>query len=172
MILAFDTYYFEDKAKTVGLAFENWTNNLIINTYVETLSGIDEYVSGEFYKRELPCIVSILNQINLTACEAIIIDGFVVLNDDEKLGLGGHLFQTLKGKIPVIGVAKNNFLQLEKLKREVMRGESKKPLYITAKGIDLDEAAARIKNMDGQFRLPDVLKKVDALGRIVTNTED
>ena len=50
MILAFDTYYFEDKARTVALQFENWNDEEESLIFDETLSGISEYVSGEFYK--------------------------------------------------------------------------------------------------------------------------
>ena len=165
MILAFDTYYFEDKAKTVCIQFENWTDCVIATTYEETLSGIEEYKSGEFYKRELPCILSLLKTIDLSRCEAIIIDGFVILDDDQHDGLGGHLYNSLNGKIPVIGVGKNNFLRIEKFKKEVFRGDSKKALYVTSKGIDLEEASALIQNMAGEYRIPDLLKKVDSLGR-------
>lgn len=165
MILAFDTYYFEDKAKTIGLEFNQWTDEQESNTYEETLEGISEYVSGEFYKRELPCILSLLKKINLDHCEAIIIDGFVVLNDEDKNGLGGYLYQELGEKIPIIGVAKNNFNQITQHKRAVYRGESRKPLYITAKGIDLDEAALKIEQMHGEYRIPHLLKKVDSIGR-------
>ncbi len=165
MILAFDTYYFEDKARTVALQFENWNDEEESLIFDETLSGISEYVSGEFYKRELPCILSLLKQIDLTNCEAIIIDGFVVLDDIGKLGLGGYLYEALEENIPIIGVAKNSFSQIETLKKAVLRGESKKPLYITAKGIDLTVAADKIKNMNGEYRIPNILKRVDAIGR-------
>ncbi len=165
MILAFDTYYYEDKAKTVAIQFEKWQDTEETNVYEETLSGISEYVSGEFYKRELPCIVSLLAQINLTQCEAIVIDGFVILNDERKLGLGGYLYEKLNPRIPIIGVAKNNFAKINTEKKAVLRGESKKPLYITTMGIDLDFAAQKIKEMAGEYRIPDILKKVDSLGR-------
>ncbi|TCI90024.1 endonuclease V [Tenacibaculum sp. M341] len=165
MILAFDTYYFEDKARTIALQFENWNDEQESLIFDETLSGISEYVSGEFYKRELPCILSLLKQIDLTNCEAIIIDGFVVLDDIGKLGLGGYLHEALEENIPIIGVAKNNFSQIETLKKAVLRGESKKPLYITAKGVDLTVAADKIKNMNGEYRIPNILKRVDAIGR-------
>ena len=46
------------------------------------------------------------------------------------------------------------------------RGESKKPLFITAKGIDLDLAAHHIKEMYGPYRFPDLLKQVDSIGRL------
>lgn len=165
MILAFDTYYYEDKARTIALQFENWQDTEETNVYEETLSGISEYVSGEFYKRELPCIVSLLAQIDLTQCKAIVIDGFVILNDERKLGLGGYLYEKLNPRIPIIGVAKNNFAKINSQKKAILRGESKKPLYITTVGIDLDFAAQKIKEMAGEYRMPDILKKVDSLGR-------
>ncbi len=165
MILAFDTYYYEDKARTIALQFENWQDLEESQVFDETLSGINEYVSGEFYKRELPCILSLLKQIDLTHCEAIIVDGFVVLDDEGKLGLGGYLYKALNSKIPIIGVAKNNFSKIEKLKEPVLRGESKKPLYVTAMGIDLEFAAKKIREMSGEYRFPNILKRVDSFGR-------
>jgi len=166
MILAFDTFYFEDKAKTVAIEFESWTNETITKVYEETISGIDEYIPGEFYKRELPCILSLLKQIDLTHCQTIIIDGFVVLNDEDAIGLGGYLYKELEEKIPVLGVAKNNYAKINTQKRAVYRGESKKPLYITVKGLNLDIAADSIKHMTGNYRFPDLLKQVDSLGRL------
>ncbi|GGP05254.1 endonuclease V [Cloacibacterium rupense] len=165
MILAFDTYYFENNAKTVCIQFEKWNDTTITKTFVEIISGIEEYKSGEFYKRELPCILSLLKVIDLSECEAIIIDGFVIIDDNQNDGLGGYLFKSLNFKIPIIGVAKNNFSKIEKFKKEILRGESKKPLYITSKGINLNEAAELIRNMHGKHRIPDLLKNVDSLGR-------
>lgn len=169
MILAFDTYYFEDKARTVAIAFENWQDAQETTVYEETIAGINEYVPGEFYKRELPCILSLLKQIPLENCKAIIIDGFVVLDDDGKLGLGGYLYEALSNKTPIIGVAKNNFSAIHILKEAVYRGNSQKPLYVTSKGINLQIAADKIKNMDGTYRIPTLLKKVDSLGRGITD---
>lgn len=165
MILAFDTYYFDDKAKTVAIQFDQWTSESITQSYTETITGIDEYTPGEFYKRELPCILSLLKQIDLSNCEAIIIDGFVVLDDENKIGLGGYLYNALEQNTPVIGVAKNDFIKIQDNKRLVYRGESKKPLYITSKGIHLDQAAECIQQMAGSYRFPDLLKQVDSLGR-------
>lgn len=165
MILVFDTYYSKDKAKTVAIQFKNWKENAVEQIYEETLSGVNEYVSGEFYKRELPCILSLLKQIDLSNCEAIIIDGFVYLNDENKKGLGAYLFEALEEKIPIIGVAKNDFKELNKSKIAVYRGESKKALFVTCAGTGLKKAALNIKNLKGNYRIPDILKQVDALGR-------
>ncbi|CAM1349141.1 endonuclease V [Tenacibaculum halocynthiae] len=165
MILAFDTYYFENQAKTVCIQFNNWNSKETTKVYEETLTGISDYIPGEFYKRELPCILSLLKKINLDNCYAIIIDGFVFLDDNKKLGLGGHLYKSLKNNIPVIGVAKNDFKNINTHKTSIVRGNSKKALHITAIGMDVNIAAKKIKEMHGEFRFPDLLKKVDSLGR-------
>ncbi|MDR3056795.1 MAG: endonuclease V [Prevotella sp.] len=163
MFLAFDTYYYDNKAKTVCIQFNNWTDNEPSETYIEVLEGVAEYVPGEFFRREMPCILSLLKTIQLENLEAIIVDGFVVLDDNNKLGLGGHLYESLNAQYPIIGVAKSNFAQIEKNKRAVFRGESQKPLYVTAIGTDIDEAAENVKNMSGKFRFPDLLKLLDTL---------
>lgn len=163
MILAFDTYYVDGKARTICLAFERWTDTEPTATYSETLDEVEEYTPGAFYKRELPCILSLLNTMGPMNMEAIIIDGFVTLNDEGDLGLGGHLHAKLGGSIPVIGVAKTNFATTGKNKRELMRGGSKRPLYITALGIDLDKATECIRTMHGNFRIPTLLKQLDGL---------
>jgi deoxyribonuclease V len=161
MILAFDTYYFNDKAKTVCIEFEDWAEKDNFQLYTETLEHIEEYIPGEFYRRELPCILSLLNKINHDNIDVIVVDGYVFLDDDGKPGLGGHLYSALQNKIPVIGVAKSNFQTIEKLKMPLLRGDSKNPLFITSIGIGIEEATAQIRQMDGQFRIPTLLKILD-----------
>lgn len=163
MILAFDTYYFENKAKTVCLLFESWTDDRPLNIFTEIVEDVEEYIPGEFYKRELPCILSLLQRIDMVLVEYIVIDGFVILDDKMKLGLGGYLYESLHSKIPVIGVAKTNFATIQKLKKEIIRGESIKPLYITSMGIDLELAASFILQMHGIYRFPSLLKQLDNL---------
>ena len=165
MILALDTYYFEDKAKTVGLEFANWTDKIETNIYAETLENVVDYTSGEFYKRELPCILSLVERCNLKEYEVIIVDGYVYLDDAGKFGLGGYLYVSLYQEIPIIGVAKTNFFTINKNKKRLLRGESNKPLFITSIGIDLNDATERIRIMDGAFRIPTLLKKLDRLTR-------
>ncbi|MEM1120641.1 MAG: endonuclease V [Bacteroidota bacterium] len=163
MILAFDTYYFDDKAKTVCLTFEDWSDTAPQNIYEETIIGIAAYESGSFYKRELPCILSLLKNVKtaVNSVEAIIIDGFVVLDDQNKLGLGGYLFHELGATIPIVGVAKSEFHSNNKNVKELFRGTSKKPLFISALGMDLETAFERIKSMSGNFRMPTLLQILD-----------
>jgi len=165
MIYAFDTFYYEDKARTACIAFENWDDKEAAAVYIRYHEGIEEYRSGEFFKRELPCIMNVLNEIKPTENDIIIVDGYVTLNDEGKMGLGGYLYHELKERIPVIGVAKNLFNQPNEKRLALTRGDSKKPLYITAMGMDLQQACEYIKGMDGEYRLPTLLKKMDQLSR-------
>ena len=163
MILAFDTYYFDGKAKTVCLEFTEWNQSENIKVHTEIIDNVEEYIPGEFYKRELPCILSLLNKIDLTNLEVIIVDGFVYLDDEKKYGLGGHLYEKLNKKTPIIGVAKTNFASIEKDKKSLIRGESAKPLYVTAIGIELEEAFKKVESMAGEFRMPTLLREMDRL---------
>lgn len=164
MILAFDTYYKEENAKTVCLVFNDWTDSKPMNIYEEILNGVENYEPGSFYKRELPCILSLLKkvEIEIKNITVIIVDGFVLLDDDNKLGLGGYLYKQLNSKIAVIGVAKSGFHQNKKNVKELLRGESEKPLYISAMGIELNKAFEHIKSMYGIYRIPKLLQILDS----------
>jgi len=165
VILAFDTFYYNNHAKTVCLAFAHWAAVTPENVYTEVLDNIEDYTPGQFYKRELPCILSLLAAIPLHGIEAIVIDGFVYLDDEKMPGLGGYLYNALGGSIPVIGVAKSNFATIDKEKLALYRGNSQRPLYITAVGLPLTEAANNIKAMTGEYRMPALLKLLDGMTR-------
>lgn len=162
MIAAFDTQYLNDSATTACVCFDNWSDTFPMQEFVEQTHKIAPYEPGKFYKRELPCITSLLKNNNLQP-HIIIVDGYVWLNENQ-IGLGGHLYNVLAQQIPVIGVAKTRFKLHSKVK-EVFRGSSQNPLYVSAIGIDLDEAAQNIELMDGVFRIPTLLKRVDQLCR-------
>lgn len=163
VILAFDTYYFDGKAKTVCIEFNEWNQSKNYKVHTETIDNVEEYIPGEFYRRELPCILSLLNQFDLKNIDIIIVDGFVYLDDNKKHGLGGHLYEKLEKNIPIIGVAKTNFAAINKDKKVLLRGDSQKPLFITSIGIDLEDAFQKIENMAGEFRIPTLLKELDRL---------
>ncbi|MFH6964624.1 endonuclease V [Flavobacterium plurextorum] len=162
-ILAFDTYYFDGKAKTVCLEFLNWNESKNYKVHTEIIENVEDYIPGEFYRRELPCILSLLDKIDLKTVQVIIVDGFVYLDDDKKYGLGGHLYEKLNREIPIIGVAKTNFASIENDKKALVRGDSKKPLYVTAIGTDLEDALEKVESMAGEFRIPTLLKEMDRL---------
>ncbi|HEY6142185.1 MAG TPA: endonuclease V [Flavobacterium sp.] len=162
MILAIDVYYKENEAKVVAVLF-NWENETPQSIVIDEIRGIEDYVSGEFYKRELPCIESILQKVDLNDIEAVIIDGHIYVDDDGTFGLGGYTWESLVKKIPVIGVAKTSFFRNKNTVKEVFRGESKKPLYVSSIGIDLDIATNLIKKMHGDYRIPTILKELDRI---------
>ena len=162
MKIAIDVFYKEDTAKIVAAVFDHWTDQSPGKILIKYKSPVADYVPGEFYKRELPCLTAIIEDLELSKIEVIIVDGYVYLDDNCKPGLGTYLYRFLKEKVPVIGVAKTSYFQNAKLVKEVLRGESKQPLYITAIGIDLDQAALNIRSMHGGFRMPHILKLIDS----------
>lgn len=159
--LIIDIFYKGDSAKVVGGFFTGWNDKELAKQAVSIMTGIEEYIPGEFYKRELPCILSFLEDHPQEPVELIIIDGYVFLDNQMKKGLGAWLYESLAGKIPIIGVAKSRFHGNEQYVQEITRGKSHTPLYISSAGIELEEASQRVKNMSGDYRLPQLIKQVD-----------
>ncbi|KAB1160344.1 endonuclease V [Tenacibaculum aiptasiae] len=161
MLLAIDVYYNEQSAKVVGALF-SWEDKEPQKIITCTYPNVLPYESGMFYKRELPCILELLKKVKLNKLTAIIVDGHCFVNNDKKNGLGGYLWESLGKKVPIIGIAKRSFNNTEKVSREVYRGESTNPLYVSVIDFDLDEAIANIKEMHGEYRMPTILKQVDS----------
>lgn len=129
----------------------------------ERVTWLDEvapYEPGAFYKRELPAVHALLDP--LPPLDLLIVDGYVDLDPDGRPGLGAHVHDELR--IPVIGVAKTAFHSATHAV-PVRRGAAERPLFITAAGVPLTDAAALVTAMAGAFRLPDALRRVDALAR-------
>jgi len=161
MILALDTYYSEYEAKTVGVLFA-WDDEQPKKILTDVTTNFEEYKSGQFYKRELPCILNLLNNNSiLQQVDIIIVDGYVYTNNDYTLGLGGFLYNALGRKTPVIGVAKRRFFDTDKIAFPILRGNSKNPLYISSIGVDIQFACMHVQNMKGKFRIPQILKLLD-----------
>ena len=67
--------------------------------------------------------------------------------------------------MPVIGVAKTAFRTATHAV-PIVRGESSaRPLFITAAGMSRHQAADLVHHMAGRHRLPDALRRADALAR-------
>ena len=161
MIACFDVDYKQTLGHIGGVLIRKWTATQSFKTYNLVVSDIEEYIPGQFYKRELPCILQLMDTI-VEPIDLIVVDGYVWLTPDKK-GLGAYLYEALNENIPVVGVAKNYFKDTQAIK--VLRGESKKPLYITAAGIDEEWAAQQVQKMAGEYRFPTILKEVDHLCR-------
>ncbi len=78
LYLAIDACYTNNEGHVAGVEFTQ--DSAVKNTYFSHLEYVAEYQSGEFYKRELPCIKKLLEEHQLTP-ECIIIDGYVYLEN-------------------------------------------------------------------------------------------
>jgi deoxyribonuclease V len=162
MKVCLDVQYHPTHAIAAAVLFNTWSD--VTPTRVSTVhvNDVAPYEPGAFYKRELPCLLAVLETI-FEPLELILVDGFVFLDHDQKYGLGGRLYDALGQKIPVCGVAKTAFQHAPAL--EVWRGESEKPLFVSSIGIEVSQTAACVQVMHGQHRIPTLLKAVDSLAR-------
>lgn len=158
-ILATDVHYTAPGAVAAGVLFDDWGAATPLRTVISRFDTVEDYVPGAFYRRELPCLLGLLRDHALHP-DVIVVDGHVFLDDAGRAGLGKHLFDALGGRVPVIGVAKTAFVGMD-VRFEVLRGDSRRPLYVTAAGLPLKEAQAHIRAMHGAHRLPTLQKQVD-----------
>lgn len=163
MIACFDVDYKDEekKAQIAGIILQKSTDETPLKAYTLQIEAVAPYEPGAFYKRELPCILQLLNQMT-EPIDLIIVDSYVWLEGSKK-GLGAYLFEALAEGIPVIGVAKSKFRNAAAI--EVYRGDSQKPLFVTAAGISPAAAAWHVQHMAGPYRFPALLKYVDSLCR-------
>src|SRR5262245_14343738 len=136
-IVALDVDYRDTSAFAAGVWFRNWDSADTEFEKTVEFTNVAEYKSGEFFRRELPCLLGVLAAG--PEPRLIVIDGYVWLEDDRP-GLGARLFESLGRKTPIIGVAKTRFLS-SKSAVSVCRGESESPLFVTAVGVDVSQAA-------------------------------
>ena len=162
MIIAVDVQYGESIARAAGVSFDAWTDAKERAVKVIERAVPADYQPGHFYERELPCILPLVRAfLDEGAIEAVVIDGYVDVGVDRP-GLGRRLFDALDRGMPVIGVAKNEFVGAPGA--ALLRGESKSPLWVTSTA-DLDHAVRAIASMSGEHRIPTLLKRVDRLAR-------
>ena len=161
MVALFDVDYKENKAHAAAIVINNWQSDAPVKTYTTIIENIEDYKPGEFYKRELPCLVSLINLVE-EEINTLVVDSYVWVG--KKKGLGAYLYDFLKSKYPVIGVAKSRFKDNNQCV-EVFRGNSNNPLYVSAIGTDLIEAKDCIASMTGKYRMPTMLKLVDKLSK-------
>lgn len=164
MIGFFDVFYNDDGTAQGGCAIvDSFEDSVPKEEHIVTIDKVAPYESGAFYKRELPCLLKMINIIGKEKLDVIVIDGYVNLTKEHH-GLGYHLYEALGEEIPIIGVAKNKF-KTEDQSVEILRGFSTKPLFITSIGMEVARAAAKIGFMHGEDRIPTIIKMADSLSR-------
>jgi len=159
LIACLDVDYRSKCAVAAALWFRGWNAAVPQQQAVLGFEEVADYEPGQFYKRELPCLLGVLKLGPRPA--VIVVDGYVWLGADVP-GLGAHLHHELG--IPVIGVAKTLYAMATDAK-EILRGTSRTPLYVSAVGVKPEAAADWIESMHGSHRLPTLLKQVDRLAR-------
>jgi len=128
---------------------------------VADLAEVAAYRPGAFYLRELPALRAVL--AGVAGLTLLVVDGYVDLAPDgDRPGLGAHAHEAFG--VPVVGVAKTAFRSATHAV-EVVRGGATRPLYVTAAGLPVTDAAELVAGMAGPYRLPDAVRRVDALAR-------
>ncbi|GHH73466.1 endonuclease V [Promicromonospora soli] len=162
---AVDVQYLDDGGARAALVVaEDATFSAVIEERTVLVERVAEYRPGKFYERELPPLRQVLSGV--APLDLLIVDGYVDLDPVRSPGLGAHVADA--GLAPVVlGVAKTRFRAATHAV-EVLRGESARPLYVTASGMALDAAADLVREMTGDARFPDALRRVDRLARGAT----
>jgi deoxyribonuclease V len=127
---------------------------------VAVVPKVAPYRPGEFYLRELPPLRAVLAAVS--GLGLLVVDGYADLDPGGRPGLGAYAHAEFG--IPVIGVAKSRFGTAAHAE-PVLRGTSVRPLFVTAAGMPRADAADLVRRMAGRYRLPDALRRVDALAR-------
>jgi deoxyribonuclease V len=66
MIAALDVRYDEDalSGQAAAVIFERWDDAAPLAEYTAIFDGVAPYVPGQFFKRELPCLLAVLGKID------------------------------------------------------------------------------------------------------------
>jgi deoxyribonuclease V len=162
-----DVHYKEnDGARAACVLAQSWESEAPSAMYVEAIKSVQPYQPGSFYRRELPCLVSVLGLLP-SPPDIVVIDGYVWLPPSIRPDLGAHLYESLGRSMPVVGIAKTAFAQVDRCAAvvPVLRGTSGNPLFVTAAGMDPDAAARCVRRMAGKHRIPEMLRITDRLSR-------
>ncbi len=165
MICCVDVHYDHQNATAALVLFDGWRSATPVQTFISKAGNVEQYQPGDFYKRELPALLAAIQMVSPVP-DYILVDGNVWLSDDKdnpKPGLGARLYEALQRQSAIIGIAKTRFATGVGI--EVLRGQSKTPLYVTAAGLNVNQAAAHVKDMHGQYRLPTIVRLTDQLAR-------
>lgn len=166
MTIAFlDVGYKGTEARAACVLAESWESDAPDSIYVQDINSVAPYEPGQFFRRELPCLLSVLRLLPALP-EIIVVDGYVWLSVG-RAGLGAHLYEALGRRVPVVGVAKTAFVGARScdIVAKVLRGRSRKPLFVSAAGITLDAATQGVRRLAGKHRIPEMIRIADRLSR-------
>ena len=163
MKAALDVHYSGESAVAACVAFRDWHDGEPTRLVRVAVPVGGRYRAGRFFERELPCLMTVLEEAR-EEFETIVIDGYVHLKSELGLGLGTHLARALEFSSMIIGVAKNPLRSADRFV-PVARGRSAKPLFVSALGCPLEDAARWVREMHGPHRIPTILRLADQHAR-------
>jgi len=158
-----DVFYRDRLAWAACVTFDRWVDARPRDVFTISLQVPAEYEPGHFYKRELPCLLAVLENAD-QRFEHIVIDSFVSLKPPLLKGLGARLAESLDACSAVIGVAKSS-LKIADRYVEIRRGNSLRPLYVSSVNCPIKDAVTFILSMHGQHRIPTLIGMADQAAR-------
>lgn len=164
MIAILDAAYGKDASASACVTAAAWDSARALGEFTHVTGPAAAYEPGEFYKRELPMLMSVLGMLP-SKPDVIVIDGYVWLGVEDRKGLGAHLHEALGGASAVVGIAKTKFQGANYWAAQVKRGTGDSPLFVTAAGLSLEDAAAAVRRMHGEHRIPVLVAQVDRAAR-------
>jgi deoxyribonuclease V len=162
MYFACDVQYEHGNGYAAGVCFDDWQAETITQVVRATVASVAEYEPGAFYRRELPCLLALLQAAGALP-KAVLVDGYVWLKDGQP-ALGARLFEATGGQFAVIGVAKSRLRNAGEY-IEVKRNTQTSALFVSSVGITVETAAAHVAGMHGKNRLPTILEMADREAR-------
>jgi deoxyribonuclease V len=163
-IACLDAAYTETAATAACVLLPAWDAAEPADVLTWRQGAAAAYEPGAFYKRELPLLISVLEQVKGRPA-TVVVDGYVWLDGHGRPGLGARLYEALARHVPVVGVAKTGFGEAGSWCIPVTRGNSRRPLFVSAAGIGAEEAARSVRAMHGRHRIPTLLRLVDRAAR-------
>ena len=162
MVIVIDVDYGESEACVAGVFAEEVYSTESCGFLRLKIKDYGDYESGQFYKRELPCVKAILEKVNPKVLDFIVVDGYADFGTD-RVSFGQAVYETYG--IPTIGIAKKACQYCVLSDTEVFRGSSHSPVFVTSYGISQEEAKSIVRRMSGKNRLPYLVKLADSYAR-------
>jgi deoxyribonuclease V len=161
VFVAADVHYLRSGgARAAAVVAADAAFSVVLAEKTATVPQVAPYRPGEFFARELPPLRAVLHDVR--GLGLLVVDGYADLDPAGRPGLGAYAHAEFG--VPVIGVAKTAFRTATHAVA-VRRGRSARPLFVTAAGMPVAEAADLVRHMTGPFRLPDALRRADVLAR-------
>ena len=97
MIACVDVDYRDDHAVAACVLFRDWLDAEPAAEWTHRVAPVAPYQPGQFYRRELPCLLAVLAP-RLGEVGTVVVDGYFWLRDEHSPGLGAQRFGRRGGR--------------------------------------------------------------------------